>query len=406
MTTEARLHIFRAGTHIAQNGREVTLTGEDLAAMAGAYDPALHEAPLVIGHPANDAPAFGWVARLEADGQGLWAVARQVEPAFREAVNAGRYKKISVALYSPRHGSNPAPGKWHLRHVGFLGAQPPSVKGLASARFAAGDQADTLLELAFGGARELYDQASLWDTVAAMGRRLREWVISEKGVEQADQLAPAHELEGAQRMAASLRERASQEANAAPAFSEGGAGNDEEPKEGDVSKEREAQEAELAERERQVAEREQAVKAGEAAAAKAREAALQAGAEAFAEGLAEQGRLLPRDKAPVAALLLRLAGGEPAAVFAEGEGGGPEAPDACLKRLLARLPVEVPYGDEGGKPGPAAGVTDKGFKLGEKAVVDAQGLALHKEVLAYAERHGEPYEAALDKVLAAKGGDL
>jgi len=50
-------------------------------------------------------------------------------------VNKGRYKKISASFYSPNYPFNPAPGSYYLKHVGFLGAVPPAVKGLGDARF-------------------------------------------------------------------------------------------------------------------------------------------------------------------------------------------------------------------------------------------------------------------------------
>lgn len=130
------IHIFRAGRHTAMQGRTLTFSDADLAATAAAYDPALHEAPLVIGHPAADAPAFGWVAGLRAGAAGLFAVPRQLEPAFAEAVASGRYKKVSASFYAPDSPHNPAPGVYYLRHVGFLGAQPPAVKCLAPVQFA------------------------------------------------------------------------------------------------------------------------------------------------------------------------------------------------------------------------------------------------------------------------------
>jgi glycerophosphoryl diester phosphodiesterase len=37
---------------------------ERVAACAAAYDPARHEAPIVIGHPATDDPAWGWIKSL------------------------------------------------------------------------------------------------------------------------------------------------------------------------------------------------------------------------------------------------------------------------------------------------------------------------------------------------------
>ncbi len=126
-----RIHVFRAGTHTASNGRTITFSEAELRDIASVYNPALHEAPLVIGHPRTDDPAYGWVKRIEyVEGEGLYVEAHQVEPAFAELVRQGRYKKISISLYLPDAPDNPAPGHYYLRHVGFLGARAPAVKGL------------------------------------------------------------------------------------------------------------------------------------------------------------------------------------------------------------------------------------------------------------------------------------
>ncbi|HEY0953986.1 MAG TPA: hypothetical protein VGE36_04465 [Roseateles sp.] len=130
------VEIFRAGTRRADNGQEYTITTADLHASAAAYDPALSEAPLVVGHPASNKPAYGWAAGLEVVGDVLRiADHKQVEPAFAEMVNAGRFKKRSASFYHPQDPSNPKPGVWYLRHAGFLGAQPPAVKGLKDIEF-------------------------------------------------------------------------------------------------------------------------------------------------------------------------------------------------------------------------------------------------------------------------------
>ncbi|TXI17671.1 MAG: hypothetical protein E6Q67_12890 [Roseateles sp.] len=130
------IEIFRAGTRRADNGQEYTITAADLHASAAAYDPALSEAPLVVGHPASNKPAYGWAAGLEVVGDVLRiAEHKQVEPAFAEMVNAGRFKKRSASFYHPQDPSNPKPGIWYLRHAGFLGAQPPAVKGLKDIEF-------------------------------------------------------------------------------------------------------------------------------------------------------------------------------------------------------------------------------------------------------------------------------
>lgn len=131
--------IFRAGTHRTVNGRVIAFSEEDLAATVAAYDPAVHEAPVVVGHPKTDDPALGWVSGLKCVGLRLEADFRQLDPAFAEAVEAGRYKHVSAAFYAPDSPNNPKPGVYYLRHVGALGAVPPSVKGLGPLTFAEDD---------------------------------------------------------------------------------------------------------------------------------------------------------------------------------------------------------------------------------------------------------------------------
>lgn len=130
------IEIFREGTHVDDAGVARTYSAADIDAMAAAYDPALHDAPLTIGHPASDEPRWGHVAGLQAvnaaDGKRtLVMTAADVQPAFAEAVLDRRFPKRSTAFYPPADPRNPKPGGWYVRHVGFLGAQPPAVRGLA-----------------------------------------------------------------------------------------------------------------------------------------------------------------------------------------------------------------------------------------------------------------------------------
>lgn len=124
------IEIFAAGTRRADDGTLHTITKADLADVVNNYDPALHEAPLTVGHPEHDKPAYGWVQSMSVEGGKLKMNARDVEPQFAEMVRTKRFKKRSAAFYHPQDPSNPTPGKWYLRHVANLGAQPPAVKGL------------------------------------------------------------------------------------------------------------------------------------------------------------------------------------------------------------------------------------------------------------------------------------
>ena len=141
--------IFRAGTHTPMNGDAISFSAADLEATARAYNPSLHEAPLVVGHPAIDAPAYGWVERVGARDGVLVATPAKVDPAFAEILQAGRYQKVSASFFRPDSKANPTPGVWALRHVGFLGAAAPAVKGLKPIQFSSAD--DGVVEFAAMG---------------------------------------------------------------------------------------------------------------------------------------------------------------------------------------------------------------------------------------------------------------
>lgn len=129
------LHIFRGGNTIDGHGKRVTFDAKTIAQIAANYNAKTHEAPIVIGHPTDNAPAYGWVRRLVAKGLDLYAEPDQLNADFKSAVKDGAYKKISSSFYLPDSSHNPTPGAFSLRHVGFLGAMAPAIKGLGSVAF-------------------------------------------------------------------------------------------------------------------------------------------------------------------------------------------------------------------------------------------------------------------------------
>ena len=174
------IDILRTGTFRDMSGREATFSAGDLDALATATL-AADPVPVVVGHPEVDAPAWAWVQDVRRIGDRLQARLRDVDVAFRTAVESGRYTGRSVALVG-------ADGAMRIRHLGFLGGRAPAVEGLAPTQFAgAGDAVRTFavsIEESWG-----------WDSVATMFRRLREWIISQYGVEAADQALPHYEIE-------------------------------------------------------------------------------------------------------------------------------------------------------------------------------------------------------------------
>jgi len=126
-----QIEIFRAGRHTSDDGQALDFSASDIRAMVSAYAPTVREAPLVVGHPQNNHPAYGWVKGLTATDDGrLLARTGQVSPEFAKMVQEGRFKKRSASFYPPNHPGNPRPGNWYLRHVGWLGAQQPALAGL------------------------------------------------------------------------------------------------------------------------------------------------------------------------------------------------------------------------------------------------------------------------------------
>ena len=137
-----RIEIFRPGKFKAMNGTEVSFSAEMLKDIAESYDPKVYQAPLVIGHPKVEDPAYGWVKNLSFSGERLSAEPEAVVEEFASLVSARRYQNVSASFFT-----NPKPGKYYLKHVGFLGAVPPAVTGLKTVSFA--DNDDKVVEFSF-----------------------------------------------------------------------------------------------------------------------------------------------------------------------------------------------------------------------------------------------------------------
>lgn len=306
------IEIFRAGTHTAMNGDSFAFGEAELQAAAAAYDPALHEAPIVVGHPKTDAPAYGWVGDLRFAEGTLTATPQQVDEAFAELVKAGRFKKISAAFYAPDAPTNPKPGVWYLRHVGFLGAQPPAVKGLKPVAF--GDAEDGVVEFADGWTIGI---------VARMFRGLREFMIAQFGQDRADQVLPSYDVDSLAEQATRDQMRDLLPADPAPVMPAGF--TEPEKKEPPV-----ADADTLAAREQALAEREAALAVREAETRRTADAA-------FLEGLVQDGRLLPALREETAAFMAQL---DDAGTVAFGEGRS-LTPAAAFRELLGKLPKAV-----------------------------------------------------------------
>lgn len=305
--------LFKAGTHTAAGGATLSFSESDLQAAVAAYDPAVHEAPIVVGHPKDNAPAYGWIKSLSfADGS-ITAEPAQVDADFAEMVKAGRFKKRSASFYTPDAPNNPKPGSYYLRHVGFLGAQPPAVKGLK--------------EVAFGEAEEGVVEFSdndrwAWGTLASLMRGMREWLIGEKGMEVADKVMPNYalgELDDAAKAARSQPTELQPPASVTPAFSEGDDMNLQQLQAEVTRLTAENTALKANQLPADFAERETNLAAREAAVAAAQAKADRAAVEARVDAAIKAGRLLPAQKKHSVDFAMALADGEATIDFGEGD---------------------------------------------------------------------------------------
>jgi len=319
------IEIMKPGRHPAMSGEIIEFTDADLTASAEAYDPAKHEAPIVVGHPRTDAPAYGWVDGLSYADSLMSFRPRQVEPQFAEMVNQGRFKKRSASFFPPDHPRNPVPGIYYLRHVGFLGAMPPAVKGLKDATFADDGRC---VEIEFAEAD--FADTHLW-AVARMMRNVREWIIERFSTEEADRVLPNHMVDEVEQ---SMRE---QDDSAANQFSETeetemNSGENKAKLEA-LIKENEtlkAQHADFSEREEQLTVAERARQKQETAD--------------FVEGLVKAGKVLPRYKAGLAEYLAAVPG-DTTIEFADGDNQVTQDGGKFIRSFLESLPVQVDYSE-------------------------------------------------------------
>lgn len=364
-----RIEIFRPGKHTAMSGETIGFTEAELRASADAYDPALHEAPMVVGHPSHDHPAYGWVKSLNY-GESLEAEPDQVEPQFAELVEAGRFKKVSASFYRPDSPANPKPGVYYLRHVGFLGAQPPAIKGLKQIEFTDGDT--DVVEVEFGEVRP--------GVVQRLFRSLREHLIGEKGREAADQVLPDWEIEHL-------------EVPDSPAYSEAAAPAKPQPK--TTQEVTDVDKQELERQRQEIEARENRIKEQEAAFAERTRQQQTEDSAKMVDQLVAEGRVLPKHRDGLVAFMANQ-DAEGALEFGEGKDKVKTNGRAFLEEFLKELPQAVDYSERAGAGGDDASADS--FETPEGYQADPDKVRLHRQALAYQERNECDYVTAVRAV--------
>jgi hypothetical protein len=177
------LELFRAGTHTASNGMQITFSRDDLQQAVDTYNPDYYKAPLVLGHPKDNTPAYGWFDQLKLVGDTLVGTVSKVSEGIINAVRNGHYGAGSSSFYQPDAPSNPYKGNWSFRHFGLLGAMPPAVKGLKPIEFVefSTDEEGTV-------SFQTSDFCGNDGAIAQLFSRLRDWIIDKYDLETADRV--------------------------------------------------------------------------------------------------------------------------------------------------------------------------------------------------------------------------
>jgi len=380
----ATLELFKAGEQTSSSGTKIVTTVGDLQKAADTYNEMIAQndsfkAPLVLGHPKDDAPAHGWFSRLFVDPiKGvLQGEVEQVSDFAKEAVSKGSYKKGSISFYSPQATSNPAQGKdvLFMRHFGLLGAAAPAVAGLAPVSFSGSENEVLTFE----------DQTT--ETRKSVLHGLRKHVEAlftlfnvdkdeenEKGNENANDdgdgdkdssAATDTDGDGMGAVAAAVNM-----AEASPEVSV-----------------IEDKTAEFAERETALSSREAEILA--------RELAIESKeTDNFCEALIAEGKLLPNQKTNVVSLLGALKASSTAIEFTE---GGAKPAVVVFQEFLGTLPKQVTFSEVAGDA-PAATPAQVNFSVAPGYSTSAEGLEQLAKARALAAEQGVSLTEALKKI--------
>ncbi|MBL1321521.1 MAG: hypothetical protein COA63_010750 [Methylophaga sp.] len=184
---------FQGGSQVDSKGNKKAWTEADLDQIVTNTQKRIDKniysgAPMVIGHPKADAPAYGWIGDIKRVGKTVAVKGSNLQDAFATGVKEGLWPNRSVSIGKDSSG-------YYLRHLGFLGAVPPAIEGMDSIYSASDD--------------EHFDysvDARTPGMLSRMMRRLREFLIDKYDVETADQVLPDYQINELSDIATQLRE--------------------------------------------------------------------------------------------------------------------------------------------------------------------------------------------------------
>lgn len=133
------VHLLKYGIIPLPDGENLNVNDELLNDLVNTYNPEeSHEAPAILGHDSDTlrfklkhdgSPSFGWLKKVYKKAKGLYGDF-DISEELAKWIEDKKYKKLSISFYPENSKMSPVPGKAYIRHVAFLGSEPPVVKGL------------------------------------------------------------------------------------------------------------------------------------------------------------------------------------------------------------------------------------------------------------------------------------
>ncbi len=392
--------IFRAGEQTDSSGRTTKFTQIDLDSIVKNHDEK-NPAPLVIGHPKTDDPAYGWTQDLKREGDSLFAKARPTAEEFEEAVRDERYPNRSVSLMPDVDGG------WRLRHIGFLGAKLPAVEGMPRLHSKGDSNALTFNFSAYDkDTTALMPVRSVLRDVKSFMRSVREWFIEKESREQADLIVPSWQLDHIDHQLDKIGQDF-----ASSDFVENAGGGEARPKKSGTQSSDQPTEFEMDEKQKMQEQIDSLTATNETLKAAVESQEQQRKADAYAASLKEattvvaalvnDGKLLPLQAVGLAEFGAALPSDDDGAFqFSEGEGDKKvtkqKTPKQFFNEFLGKLGKQITLGQHDDDEDVDS--VRQNFASPDGTVVNPERLKLHQKALNYQAKHDVEYTVALDIV--------
>lgn len=198
------IEVFRVGTHVSSDGREIPFSVEDVDRAIQNYRPEHFRVPLIVSHETGNYSdqdivqselAFGVVEYFRRVGDRVFAVFKKIAPEFKNWVKNGQLHSISASFYLPSSPHNPNPGELSWRHIAALGRNPPAVKGLSPIVLSECVVFSEKTKRPEGTADFMIPCGMPANAiVAVLLRNLRDWMIDSNDLETAERLMPSEML--------------------------------------------------------------------------------------------------------------------------------------------------------------------------------------------------------------------